>query len=138
MEGILHGSATLRSRCQNRETTAYICLEKKSILTLQFTWMFRSTLGQLLTQIRLVRVRNHAVLSSWRSTTKPHYSREQLLSIRPNCYSTKWLSPVLLHHLKDLNILKYRGKAGARQFSGKTLESQPFPSEDKNKTPIKG
>ena len=56
------------------------------------------------------------------STTKPHYSREQLLSIRPNCYSTKWLSPVLLHHLKDLTILKYRGKAGARQFSGKTLD----------------
>ena len=31
-----------------------------------------------------------------------------------NCYSTKWLSPVLLHHLKDLNILKYRGKAGGK------------------------
>ena len=54
------------------------------------------------------------------STTKPHYSREQLLSIRPSCYSTKWLSPVLLHHLKDLNILnlKYRGKAGSKTLFG--------------------
>ena len=77
-----------------------------------FRWIYRSTLGQPLTQIWLVHLRNHVSLYS---RTKPHYSREQLLSIRSSCYSTKWLFLHLLYRLKDLKILKYRGKEGGKR-----------------------
>ena len=44
--------------------------------------------------------------------SKFHYTCEQLISLRPSGFSTKCLTPQLIRCLKDLKILKYRGKSG--------------------------
>ena len=48
---------------------------------------------------------------------KLYYSRDQLMSFRPSCFSTKRLSPQLIRQLKYLNILKYRGKSGGTRVN---------------------
>ena len=51
------------------------------------------------------------------SIPKLFYSRDQLMSFRPSCFSTKRLSPQLIRQLKYLNILKYRGKSGGTRVN---------------------
>ncbi|CAH3133247.1 unnamed protein product, partial [Porites lobata] len=48
---------------------------------------------------------------------KLYYSRDQLMSFRSSCFSTKRLNPQLIRQLKYLNILKYRGKSGGTRVS---------------------
>ena len=48
---------------------------------------------------------------------KLYYSRDQLMSFRSSCFSTKRLNPQLIRQLKYLNILKYRGKSGGTRVN---------------------
>ncbi|CAH3018551.1 unnamed protein product, partial [Porites evermanni] len=54
---------------------------------------------------------------------KLYYSRDQLMSFRPSCFSTKRLNPQLIRKLKYLNILKYRGKSGVLHLNIRSLRN---------------
>lgn len=53
---------------------------------------------------------------------KLYYSRDQLMSFRPSCFSTKRLNPQLIRQLKDFNILKYRGKSGGTRVNKEAIK----------------
>ena len=61
---------------------------------------------------------------------KLYYSRDQLMSFRPSCFSTKRLNPQLIRKLKYLNILKYRGKSGGTRVNKEATKIPGAPNED--------
>ena len=60
--------------------------------------------------------------SSTCNCPKLYYSRDQLMSFRPSCFSTKRLNPQLIRELKYFNILKYRGKSGGTRVNKEAIK----------------
>ena len=53
---------------------------------------------------------NYSRNPSTNGAPRCHYTPDQLISPRPSSFPTKYLTPQLTRRLKDLEILKYRGK----------------------------
>ena len=65
---------------------------------------------------------NFFLTSSTCNCPKLYYSRDQLMSFRPSCFSTKRLNPQLIRQLKDFNILKYRGKSSGTRVNKEAIK----------------